>query len=246
MTVNMLTAALAYARIGIPVFPIWSALPFSKGGFICGCGKLGCKNPAKHPIGSIAPHGLNDATTDEKIVRHYWTGFPNANIAGAGGRLLVIDIDPRHDGSVSSLEHRFGPLPPTWRANTGGGGQHVYFASPDAAIANSTARLAQGVDTRGKGGYVLLPPSLHVSGQRYAWQAGCSPSQVDLAPLPAPIAAALAEPAKGGIASADWQGIASATVAEGGRNNTLARFAGHLLRRYVDPFVVRELLRGCR
>lgn len=41
---NMLAAALAYARIGVPVFPIWSALSFEKGGFICGCGRLGCKS----------------------------------------------------------------------------------------------------------------------------------------------------------------------------------------------------------
>jgi hypothetical protein len=43
-------------------------------------------------------------------------------------------------------------------------------------------------------------------------------------------------------ARAPWRELATNGVAEGARNTTIARFAGHLFRRYVDPLVVLELL----
>ena len=246
-SINMVAAALAYARRGIAVFPPWPVLPTvppMSRGFLCGCGKLSCNNQGKHPLGSLARNGLLDATTDERIIRHWWGARADANIAGATGSILIVDIDPRHGGSASILERRFGPMPPTWRAATGGGGEHLYFASPNSTIGNSAAKLGPGIDTRGKGGYALLPPSLHISGRRYSWQLGCNPKQIALAPLPSAIAAALTDQAKAGrnTPSAEWRTLASADVAEGQRNASLARFAGHLLRRYVDPFVVMELL----
>lgn len=157
------------------------------------------------------------------------------------GPTLAIDFDPHRGGSVSSLEYKHGPLPPTWRSNTGGGGQHVIFASPDPSIGNSAGALGDGVDTRGAGGYILLPPSLHISGKRYTWQPGCSPKQIALAPLPASIAVALSTPNNRGR-SVGWANVASSDVAEGARNDTIARFAGMLLRRYVDPRAALELL----
>lgn len=60
-------------------------------------------------------------------------------------------------------------LPDTWRARTGGGGQHIYFAAADDRIRNSTSQVGRGLDVRGAGGYVVLPPSLHKSGDRYEW-----------------------------------------------------------------------------
>ena len=39
-----------------------------------------------------------------------------------------------------------------------------------------------------------------------------------------------------------WHKLVSADVAEGARNDTVARLSGHLLRHYVDPQVALELL----
>jgi hypothetical protein len=51
-----------------------------------------------------------------------------------------------------------------------------------------------------------------------------------------------------GVAAAtspdEWADLIAAGVAEGSRNCTLARLAGHLLRRRIDPFVALELLRA--
>jgi hypothetical protein len=134
-------------------------------------------------------------------------------------------------------------LPPTLQAITGGGGFHLYFRAPEGVeIRNSAGKLGAGVDVRGNGGYVLLPPSLHISGRRYAWEPGLRDKGIGLAPLPDWVAAALAEPKASKAATLNWRELAAATVVEGKRNESIARFSGHLLRHYVDPCVVLELL----
>jgi hypothetical protein len=156
------------------------------------------------------------------------------------GAIVAIDIDPRHGGDVGALEEIHGPMPRTWRARTGSGGDHIYFTA-SSLVRNNRGKLAIGIDIRGQGGFTILPPSLHISGNRYAWQRGCAPDELPLAPLPSSIAAALEQP-KQVTTGNDWAALAGADVAEGGRNTTIAKFAGHLLRHYVDPRVALELL----
>lgn len=241
MTVaNMTAAALDYARQGLAVFPVWPALPFPKGGgFICGCGRLNCDQPAKHPIGRLAPHGLNDATVDAERVRHLWGARPDANIGFATGAIVAIDIDPRHGGTIEAIHE---PLPATWRVTTGGGGLHLYFRSPGGEIRNTASKLAAGIDTRGVGGYTILPPSSHVSGRCYSWEPNCGPGEMPLAALPSSIAARLAAKKQATLSAADWHELVKSNIVEGKRNQTVTRLAGHLLRRYVEPQVVLELL----
>jgi hypothetical protein len=64
---------------------------------------------------------------------------PDANIGGATGAIVAVDVDPRHggDAALSKLEARHGALPRTWRAITGSGGAHIYFRSPDGVILRS-------------------------------------------------------------------------------------------------------------
>jgi hypothetical protein len=237
---DLLDAALRYARNGLPVFPLWPVLPY-KHGFTCKCGKtLRCDSPGKHPS-NLAPRGLKDATTAAKIITDWWTWQPDANIAIATGGVVVVDIDPRHDGdaALAQLEAKHGNFPTTWRVRTGGGGLHIYFKSSlDIIIKNSAGQLGAGLDVRGHGGYVVAPPSGHISGGKYEWAAG-----KDLAPMPQWLVTALQQPRMKISAPADdWRGLIRNGVTEGKRNDAAARLAGHLLRRYVDPHVTLELL----
>jgi hypothetical protein len=154
----------------------------------------------------------------------------------------VLDIDPKHggDASLDRSERQFGQLPATIEVTTGGGGHHFYFAHPGGLIRSRTS-LAQGVDLRGDGGYIVAPPSIHPSGYPYLRAVGHSPEDVALAALPRWI---LLE--SGGIRArrtpSDWRRLVREGVPEGQRNSSIAALTGHLLRHQVDPEVVLELL----
>jgi bifunctional DNA primase/polymerase-like protein/AAA domain-containing protein len=163
-TIEMVDAALQYAEHGDPVFPVW----WAKNGR-CACPATECESAAKHPIASCAPNGLKDATTDAETIRRWWSRFPHANIATRTGiRRTVLDVDVKAGGheSLARLEAQHGELPTTATVLTGGGGEHRHLASVPG-LRNSAGKIAPGLDIRGEDGYVLLPPSNHVSGGTY-------------------------------------------------------------------------------
>ena len=142
--------------------------------------------------------------------------------------------------SLESLERRFGALPSTVESRTGGGGRHLYFEHPGYPVRNRTG-IGQGIDLRGDGGYVVAPPSLHPSGEHYAWRSGCSPEERTLAPLPRWLLTATGIP-RSGRSLGDWRKLVQDGVPEGQRNSTIASLTGHLLWHGVDAAVVLELL----
>ena len=182
MTANV-EAALDYARRGWPVFPCHYV--FSNGK--CSCGKPDCHSPAKHPM---TLRGLQDATSDEKIIRNWWGKHPKANIGiltGSASGLVVVDIDPR-SGGMESLKaiKKLGNFPVTPEVFTGGGGEHIYLAHPgNGTKIKTTANMAgyRGIDLKGDGGYVIAPPSKHISGGKYTWKRHHLKNK--LAPMPA-------------------------------------------------------------
>ena len=75
---------------------------------------------------------------------------------------MVLDVDPNAGGSESleKLERVGVPVPKTARARTGGGSIHLFFRYPrEREIRNSAGLLGPGLDVRGEGGYVVVPPS---------------------------------------------------------------------------------------
>lgn len=168
-TSTNLTAALRYAELGWHVFPCW--WPEHN---ICACGDTDCGSPAKHPIGPAAPHGHRDATTNPQQITDWWTRWPDANIAIALGpsHLFVLDVDgPDGAHALQDLEDSYEPLNATLTADTGraeGSGVHRYYRQPDEPISNR--KLAVKLETRGDGGYVIAPPSIHISGRAYTWR----------------------------------------------------------------------------
>jgi hypothetical protein len=104
-------------------------------------------------------------------------------------------------------------------------------------------KIAPGIDIRADGGYVLAPPSVHPSGKQYAWSVDCA-SAIAEAPawLLAKIVDAVADD-KGATLPSEWRQLATDGVGEGKRNDSIARLTGHLLRRYVNPWVALELVR---
>lgn len=219
-----LTAALSYAARNWRVFPLHTARDGK-----CSCRKDACDSPGKHPRNA---NGCTGATTDTQQVTTWWTQWPDANVGIATGQgLVVIDIDPRHGGdeSLGALEAAHGALPDTPRVLTGGGGQHLYFASA-TPVRNSAGQLGNGIDVRGEGGYVVAPPSAHVSGRPYVWDLGADAS-LPLATLPSWVPARTPERASSSQPAAD-------AVIEGGRNSYLASVAGSMLRRGMSESAI--------
>ena len=180
-TTALLDAALAYAARGWHVFPCHT--PTSRG---CSCRKPACPDIGKHPR---TKHGLNDATTDARTIRRWWQTWSAANVAirtGAVSGLVVLDLDATKSGrgELEDLEHTYGPLPETILSLTGHG-QHALFAHPGTHVKNGVETLGAGLDIRGDGGYIIAPPSLHVSGKHYAWELLHEPEETALVPMPA-------------------------------------------------------------
>jgi hypothetical protein len=194
-------AALGYASRGIPVLPLHYPLPHRSDfqpvgsdrqlpsppvGTGCSCRDPSCGQVGKHPRGRLVPHGVKDATTNRARVLAWWTQQPQANIGLACGHLFdVLDVDgPTGAQAIRAFasDHDLkssGPL-----VRTGGGGWHFYLA-PTSLGNNRPTGLAH-VDWRGRGGYVVAPPSRHPSGHPYRWVAGRD-LDTPLAEVPPPL-----------------------------------------------------------
>ena len=161
---TQLEAALEYAQRAIPVFP--------------------CNPLDKKPL---TKNGFKDATTDEQQIRAWWGQWPNALIGmptgpRSGTWVLDVDVDSAKgtDGTIAlaKLIAQHGVLPPTLTSITPRTGRHFLFTWDSAVeIRNSTSKVGPGIDVRGDGGYICLPPSPRADGVRYQWDpAGGSPA----------------------------------------------------------------------
>lgn len=171
----LIAAALDYARRGWKVLPLHSVDHLGE----CTCGDSACASPAKHPR---LPDGVKGASADPNVVRQWWARWPGANVGVATGPesgLWVLDLDRAKDGEADGLAALLAvegdALDLAAVVETGSGGQHLWWAWPDEGTVQSRARVLalDGVkasaDTRGRGGYVVAPPSVHASGRPYRW-----------------------------------------------------------------------------
>lgn len=162
---NIVDRALDYAARGWKVFPLHTMR-----GSACSCGKENCQSAAKHPHIKEWQH---HCSFDSEAIREWWRKWPDANIGLATGvesGFFVLDVDPRHGGkeSLQQLVKRNGSFPKTLASNTGGGGYHLFFKTPEIKVTNRT-NILPGIDVRGDGGYIVAPPSIHKSGLQYSW-----------------------------------------------------------------------------
>jgi len=155
-----LETALAYAARGWCVFPI----------------QAGYKKP---PLCSWSL----DATSDPDQVREWARKYPGCNwgLAAGPSGLTVVDIDDKPDANgfetLLDLDLEGAELPLTYRVRTPSGGQHLYYAG---AAPDTVQKIGPGVDTRGRGGYVLIPGS-HVNGdghKKYYVQEDATPREI--------------------------------------------------------------------
>jgi len=135
-----------------------------KGG-ICTCRKQDCCSPGKHPL---LPYSWKRIATNDETRINGWLAKNDINYGIATGRksktnglyLFVIDVDRPDHEILTKLPKT------TFHYRTGSGGWHFWFWS-QYAVPNSASKIAPQVDIRGVGGYVVIPPSRHISGSSY-------------------------------------------------------------------------------
>jgi hypothetical protein len=194
--------ALGYASRGIPVLPLHYPLPHRSGlqlvggdrlpalGTGCSCRDPGCGQVGKRPLGSLVPHGVKDASRNRAQILAWWSRHPQANIGLATGhRFDVLDVDgPNGAQAMRELAATHGLQSSGPLVRTGGGGWHYYLAP--TGLGNVHPQGLEHVDWRGRGGYVVAPPSRHASGHPYQWVLRRD-LETPLAEAPAPLRARL-------------------------------------------------------
>ncbi len=195
--------ALAYAAAGLPVLPL---LPVRK-------------EPA-------CPHGKDDATTDPEQITRWWSARPERNIGVRPPTgMVVLDVDAQHGGPAElvKLTDRHGPLPDTWTARTGQGGQHIWLRHTGPV----RGKLCPGVDLKAHTGYLVVPPSVHPNGNRYEWlnRQPIHYAPAWLRPLLSPPAPTATRRPGGGFSGAGSALVAAVAQAPTGQRNHLLFWA---------------------
>lgn len=161
----MLHEALSLYEQGFHVIPLGSPGTWIPQYFIDACDGDAAVAAEKWPKKPLVPWAKYQQTAPtEQEITDWWTCWPNANIAIiTGPQVYVLDADSAD--AVKWVEENITPTP--WRVKTSRGVQ-FYYRSNDIDVRNA-ANPGTKLDTRGNGGYVVAPPSVHASGAVYEW-----------------------------------------------------------------------------
>ena len=151
----MIEHALNYCRKNLPVFP--------------------CDPLSKKPL---VARGFKAAVVDRQSITGWWAKWPSAMIGMPTGRVsgrFAIDVDTTEHGPASDgtgawakLVEERGGCPSTYMHHTPSGGLHILFRwNEDRPVTNREGRLPPGINVRGEGGYIILPPSRRSDGKTY-------------------------------------------------------------------------------
>lgn len=204
---TLLNWALHYSRQGLSIFPVREKLPLVKW------------------------KEFQERCASEEEIKAWWTQWPDADIGCVTGKItgrLVLDIDGP-EGRASILGKLL-PITPSVRTRRGA---QFHFRWNENCVSKTTlAALLPGVDVRGEGGYVKLPPSKCSDGSRYSWFIGRSFTELPLALAPEWLMALISKPKSQytekvtGPVKEKWLAEILEGVGEGGRHQALVKLAG--------------------
>jgi len=207
----LLKGALEWAEMGVPVFP-------------CGAGKQ-----------PLTKNGHKDAVTDAAAVKKLFGSF-NSSAKMVGARMgkdsgiFAVDFDLYKSPSVKEYMEILieeGSLPDSRIHKTKNGGLHILY-SHDSTWPNT--QPAEGVDVKGEGGYIIVPPS-----------PGYSVAQEGLVEAPPSLMKRLAA-AKAAVADATVTELKLRIIAAKDFHDSLRSMAAKLLARGMSPTdVIKEL-----
>lgn len=218
-----LDRALRLAARGVPVFPCRSKAETIKG-------KL---RKAKSPI---TPHWRDDATTNEAQIRAWWHKRPDALIGvptGEATGIFAIDVDPDGIAWYERNKRRLGE-PRVHRTKRGG--FHLLYAQPRGrGVTVGVEAVADGVDHRGDGGYIIYWPA-------HGFEIEHKVALRKLNQVPDWLIDALTEPKKDAASRKPKVEGDATPIEEGKRNDALARLAGRMRRTGASQAEIEKAL----
>jgi len=207
----MRTAALQYSELDYPVFPLI--------------------HNSKSPLGGT--NGCKDATMDFDIIDN-WFSDGTYNLGLSTNGLLIIDIDIK-DGPNEWFIANAGRFDGVPYQRTPSGGYHFFYDADGKEYRNTASQIADQVDTRGNGGYIVASPSV-LDGDQYNFPEPL-PARNELPKVPAWLKIELSK-----TKDRDNSEILGNVIEWGRQNNTLTRWAGLLRHRGASEAEILAML----
>jgi hypothetical protein len=235
-------AALGYAARG------WSILCLCPADHV-GVGRRHqaiCSNPGKVPLAEGgAWKTYQERAASPRTIEGWWRRHANANVGvclGPASGLVGVDVDGE-EGELELARVSAGDVPSTLEFTTGDG-RRLLYGIPDGVVLRTTHmnhEKKRPLSFLARGSQSVVPPSRHVSGRRYAWVFGRAPGQIEVAPAPAWLLAALRP--EGGNGRRRAEPLADGEViSEGCRNTTLTSMGGTMRRRGFSEAAIAAAL----
>lgn len=149
----IIKAALSLARAGFYIYP----------------------SPKKD--GAARVRWREGSTRDEATIIKWWSQWPEDLICLDCGKseIGVIDVDTIEGHNVdgedalldAQIDNEF--LPETLQAETPSKGKHYFYRDPGSLLKSTASKIGPGIDTRGRGGMVVLAPSIVKGKGAYRW-----------------------------------------------------------------------------
>ena len=175
-------------------------------------------------------------TRPGKVLVNSWfnslTGAGIGLVTGKISGVVVLDVESWCPTPVEELLKKY---PTQMIARSGGGGVHLFYSYPQnvGKISNRVG-IFEGADLRADGGFLVLPPTMHQSGNRYEWVKRGIPGAFPMAFLDLE--------SRSPTSNEGWITEALRGVSEGGRNDTCARLAGYFFKKGLNSDIVEALL----
>lgn len=163
-------------------------------------GECNCKAESHNfdgvPCVTVGKHPMRSSWQTQNYITEEALALWNNTYAGHGmgwvldEQHIVIDVDKR-SGGIESLEKLHVDLGINLFVDcsaivkTGGGGYHFYFKKdPSLSLGCKMPDKYKGIDIKQKGGFVVMPGSIHKSGNEYDWYSASKSEIESLTTLP--------------------------------------------------------------
>ena len=146
-----------------------SALALARAGFYI--------YPSPKKDGAARVRWREGSTREVATITKWWSQWPDDLICLDCGKseIGVIDIDTLEghgvdgEGALFDIQMKYDFLPDTLEAETPSKGRHLFFRDPGSLLKSTASKIGPGIDTRGRGGMIVLAPSIIKGKGAYRW-----------------------------------------------------------------------------